>query len=178
MTAMGSLSRYGCSAPAAHPSNGILRLKVKQTRTTQPGKPTSSNVKGPICWNRSGAVICFATSGTRSAVSVLCALRKSLNLRDGACTIAFPARRVARLVQRTVSCFTQSATATSITGVYPFPNRVSSEAFEGLEPCEGKLSRTVLRGLDGSNPVQLLDPFRFPVAGEVRTQAAGKQRRA
>jgi RNA-directed DNA polymerase len=33
----------------------------------------------------------------------------------------------------------------------------SSEAFEGLEPCEGKLSRTVLRGLDGTNPVQLLD---------------------
>ena len=33
MTAMGSLLRYGCSAPAAHPSNGILRLKVKQTRT-------------------------------------------------------------------------------------------------------------------------------------------------
>ena len=36
-------------------------------------------------------------------------------------------------------------------------NRVSlKEAFEGLELCEGKLSRTVLRGLDGSNPVRLL----------------------
>jgi len=37
-------------------------------------------------------------------------------------------------------------------------NRVSlKEAFEGLELCEGKLSCTVLRGLDGSNPVRLLD---------------------
>jgi hypothetical protein len=36
-------------------------------------------------------------------------------------------------------------------------NRVSpKEAFEGLELCERKLSRTVLRGLDGSNPVRLL----------------------
>ena len=37
-------------------------------------------------------------------------------------------------------------------------NRVSpKEAFEGLELCERKLSCTVLRGLDGSNPVRLLD---------------------
>jgi hypothetical protein len=37
-------------------------------------------------------------------------------------------------------------------------NRVSlKEAFEGLELCEGKLSCTVLRGLDGSNPARLLD---------------------
>jgi reverse transcriptase-like protein len=34
-------------------------------------------------------------------------------------------------------------------------NRVSpKEAFEGLELCERKLSCTVLRGLDGSNPVR------------------------
>jgi hypothetical protein len=39
-------------------------------------------------------------------------------------------------------------------------NRVSpKEAFEGLELCEGKLSCTVLRGLDGSNPVRLLGSF-------------------
>src|ERR1700694_1472220 len=36
-------------------------------------------------------------------------------------------------------------------------SRVSSEAFERLEPREGKLSRTVLRGLGGSNPARLLD---------------------
>jgi hypothetical protein len=34
--------------------------------------------------------------------------------------------------------------------------RLPKEAFEGLELCEGKLSCTVLRGLDGSNPVRLL----------------------
>ena len=32
------------------------------------------------------------------------------------------------------------------------------EVFEGLEPCEGKVSRTVLRGLDGSN---LVPPLEF-----------------
>src|ERR1700730_14835520 len=42
-------------------------------------------------------------------------------------------------------------------------NRVSlKEAFEGLELCEGKLSCTVLRGLDGSNPVRLLDLLIAP----------------
>jgi len=45
------------------------------------------------------------------------------------------------------------------TSVLLYRNRVSlKEAFEGLELCEGKLSRTVLRGLDGSNPVRLLGP--------------------
>src|SRR5260370_14613507 len=45
-------------------------------------------------------------------------------------------------------------------------NRVSpKEAFEGLELCEGKLSCTVLRGLDGSNPVRLLGhPSSWPLA--------------
>ena len=37
-----------------------------------------------------------------------------------------------------------------------FP-RLVRQAFERLEPCEGKLSRTVLRGLGGSNPARLLD---------------------
>jgi len=44
-----------------------------------------------------------------------------------------------------------------ITSAFLTRNRVSpKEAFEGLELCERKLSRTVLRGLDGSNPVRLL----------------------
>src|SRR6266849_3239891 len=48
-------------------------------------------------------------------------------------------------------------------------NRVSpKEAFEGLELCEGKLSCTVLRGLDGSNPVRLLGD-----AGETITDCGG-----
>jgi hypothetical protein len=45
-----------------------------------------------------------------------------------------------------------------IATVFLSRNRVSpKEAFEGLELCEGKLSCTVLRGLDGSDPVRLLD---------------------
>jgi hypothetical protein len=44
-----------------------------------------------------------------------------------------------------------------IASVFLSRNRVSlKEAFEGLELCERKLSCTVLRGLDGSNPVRLL----------------------
>jgi hypothetical protein len=44
---------------------------------------------------------------------------------------------------------------------------IRKEAFEGLELCEGKLSCTVLRGLDGSNPVRLLDqpPGGAPIPG-------------
>ena len=46
-------------------------------------------------------------------------------------------------------------------------NRVSlKEAFEGLELCERKLSRTVLRRLDGSNPVRLLGGTLSGVASE------------
>jgi hypothetical protein len=41
--------------------------------------------------------------------------------------------------------------------VFPYPNRVSpKEAFEVLEPDDGKLSRPVLRGLGPSNGVRLL----------------------
>src|SRR6267143_2959661 len=57
------------------------------------------------------------------------------------------------------------------TCVFLSRNRVSpKEAFEGLELCERKLSCTVLRGLDGSNPFRLLgDPSRVvssAVAGD------------
>ena len=48
-------------------------------------------------------------------------------------------------------------------------NRVSlKEAFEGLELCERKLSCTVLRGLDGSNPVRLLG--QLDTNGNLRNQ--------
>jgi hypothetical protein len=53
-------------------------------------------------------------------------------------------------------------------------NRVSlKEAFEGLELCERKLSCTVLRGLDGSNPVRLLGNSRtwFSNPGFLRIQS-------
>ena len=46
----------------------------------------------------------------------------------------------------------------SIVYVFLFPNRVSfQEAFEVLEPDDGKLSRPVLRGPGLSNGVRLLD---------------------
>jgi hypothetical protein len=45
--------------------------------------------------------------------------------------------------------------------VFPYPNRVSfQEAFEVLEPDDGKLSRPVLRGPVLSNGVRLLDRGR------------------
>jgi hypothetical protein len=43
--------------------------------------------------------------------------------------------------------FIQSAMTGFIVSAFPYRNRVSfKEAFEGLEPDEGKLSRPVLRG--------------------------------
>jgi hypothetical protein len=60
-------------------------------------------------------------------------------------------------VPRTAFYFIRSATAGLIASIFMYRNRVSPiEAFEGLELCEGKLSRTVLRGLDGNNPVRQL----------------------
>ena len=62
-----------------------------------------------------------------------------------------------RKAPRTAFYFIQSAMTGFIASAFLSRNRVSlKEAFEGLELCEGKLSRTVLRGLDGSNPVRLL----------------------
>jgi hypothetical protein len=40
----------------------------------------------------------------------------------------------------------------------PSKPRLPKEAFEVLEPDDGKLSRPVLRGLDLSNEVRLLGP--------------------
>jgi hypothetical protein len=58
---------------------------------------------------------------------------------------------------RTASCFIPNAMTGFIASVFLFLNRVSHwEAFEVLEPDDGKLSRPVLRGLDPSNGVRLL----------------------
>ena len=47
--------------------------------------------------------------------------------------------------------------------VFLYPNRVSlKEAFEVLEPDDGKLSRSVLRGLGLGDGVRLLDPRYDP----------------
>jgi hypothetical protein len=64
---------------------------------------------------------------------------------------------VVRNAPRTAFCFIPSAMTGFTTSAFLSRNRVSpKEAFEGLELCERKLSCTVLRGLDGSNPVRLL----------------------
>jgi len=50
-----------------------------------------------------------------------------------------------------------------IVSVFPFRNRVSStEAFEGLELGEGKLSRPVLRGPGGRKAAWLLGNWPTP----------------
>src|ERR1022692_2355924 len=92
-----------------------------------------------------------------NAGSALCAIPKSLRPRDGAFPTAFPVCWVVRKARRTAFYFIRSAMTGFTTSAFLSRNRVSpKEAFEGLELCEGKLSCTVLRGLDGSNPVRLL----------------------
>jgi hypothetical protein len=105
-----------------------------------------------------------------NAGSALCAIQKSLGSRAGAFTTAFPVYWVVRKAPRTAFYFIQSAMTGFIASTFLSRNRVSpKEAFEGLELCEGKLSCTVLRGLDGSNPVRLLD---HPVPpAQIRTGA-------
>ena len=92
-----------------------------------------------------------------SADSALRAIQKSLGSRVGAFTTAFPVCWVVRKALQTAFYFIRSATIGCTTRAFLYRNRVSlKEAFKGLELCEGKLSCTVLRGLDGSNPVRLL----------------------
>ena len=80
-----------------------------------------------------------------------------------------------RKAPRTAFYFIQSATTGFIAGKFLSRNRVSpKEAFEGLELCERKLSCTVLRGLDGSNPVRLLGhPLRTAVVSLKKLQGPG-----
>ena len=67
-----------------------------------------------------------------------------------------------RNAARTTFCFIPSAMTGFTACVFLFPNRVSpKEAFEVLEPDDGKLSRPVLRGLGPSNGVRLLGPYLF-----------------
>ena len=62
---------------------------------------------------------------------------------------------------RTASYFILSSMTRFIASVFLYPNRVSfHEAFEVLEPDDGKLSRPVLRGPAPSNGSGLLGPYR------------------
>ena len=66
-------------------------------------------------------------------------------------------------MQRTAFCLIQSATTGFTANIFPYQSRVSlKEAFEGLEPDEGKLSRPVLRGL-GSRKAAWLLGYRSPI---------------
>jgi len=99
----------------------------------------------------------FAFSGIYSAGSASCVIRTSPGSRAGVSIIASPAGRVVPRAQITVFCFIPSATTGFTPKAFSFPNRVSlKEAFEGLEPDDGKLSRPVLRGLAPSNGGGLL----------------------
>ena len=62
---------------------------------------------------------------------------------------------------RTAFYFIPSAMTGFIVSIFSFRNRVSpKEAFEGLEPGEGKLSRPVLRGLGRREAARPLDSNR------------------
>jgi hypothetical protein len=96
---------------------------------------------------------------------------KITRITSGAFTTAFPACWVVRKAPRTAFYFIRSAMTGFTTSAFLSRNRVSpKEAFERLELCEGKLSCTVLRGLDGSNPVRLLGFNSMTVS---RSQGAG-----
>jgi hypothetical protein len=121
------------------------------------GWPLGKNEKVLTCWTRSGVLETFAFSGMSNADSAPGATLKSLGQRDGAFTTVSPVSWVVRQVPRTAFYFTRSAMTGFTANVFPYRNRVSfKEAFAGPELCDWKLSRTVLRGLDGRKVVWLL----------------------
>ena len=137
----------------------MSRLKATRTPTILPMKPTSRNAKRITCGTPSEALVFFAISGMNNVVSVWHARPKSPESQDGACTPASPASWVVRPAPRTASYFIPSAMTGFTACVFLYPNRVSlNEAFEVLEPDDGRLSRPVLRGLGPSNGARLLDP--------------------
>ncbi len=159
MITRGSPIKSGCYSLPVLPSNDMSRLKATRTPTILPAKPTSRNAKRITCGTRSEALVFFAISGMNNVVSVWHARPKSPASRAGACTPASPASWVVRPVPRTASYFIPSAMTGSTAFVFLYPNRVSfNEAFEVLEPDDGKLSRPVLRGPGPSNGTRLLDP--------------------
>ena len=135
----------------------MSRLKATRTPTILPMKPTSSNAKRITCGTPSEALVFFAISGMNNVVSVWHARPKSPASRDGAYTPASPASWVVRPAPRTAPYFIPSAMTGFTACVFLYPNRVSlNEAFEVLEPDDGKLSRPVLRGLGGRKAARLL----------------------
>src|SRR6516164_532746 len=110
-------------------------------------KSTSRNAKKTTCGTHSGVLAHFAISGMNNVAIAPCAMRELPGLLVGAFTTASPVCWVVRPLPRTAFYFVRSAMTGFIASVSPYRNRVSlREAFEGLEPDEGKLSRPVLRG--------------------------------
>jgi len=116
-----------------------------------------NNRKEPIGRKRFGVLVRFVFSGMNRAGARLRAIQKPLGSRAGAFTIAFPAGWVVHEAQKTACYFIPSAMTGFTASAFLSRNLVSPKAaFEGLDLCGRKLSCTVLRGLEGSNPVRLL----------------------
>jgi hypothetical protein len=110
-------------------------------------RPTSRNAKQITCGTRFGVLVLFAFSGMNNVDVAPCATRELPGSQVGAFTTVPPVFGVVRPTPRTAFYFIRSAMTGFIVSVLLCRNRVSLlEAFEGLEPDEGKLSRPVLRG--------------------------------
>ena len=109
--------------------------------------PTSRNAKRTTCRTRFGVLVLFAFSGMNNVDVAPCATSELPGSQVGAFITASPVPWAVRPMPRTAFYFIRSAMTGFIVSVWPYRNRVSLwEAFEGLEPDEGKLSRPVLRG--------------------------------
>ena len=125
----------------------MSRLRTTRTPTILPMKPTSRNAKQITCGTRFGVRVLFAFSGMNNEDAVPCATRELPGSQVGAFTTTSPVSWGVRPMPRTAFYFIRSAMTGFIVSVWPYRHRVSLwEAFEGLEPDEGKLSRPVLRG--------------------------------
>ena len=157
VTTRANRTKCDYSSPVARPFKGTSRSRAPLIRTIPSMNPTSKNAKQIIWRKHFGVRGLFAFSGSSNAGSVPSATPRSPGSRVGAFIIASPVLWVVLRVRTTASCSIQSAMTGFIANVFPYRNRVSlKEAFQGLEPDEGKLSRPVLRGLALSNGGRLL----------------------
>jgi hypothetical protein len=99
---------------------------------------------------------CFIYGKNRMAF-VLFVIRKSPNSLAGTTTTSFGELMAAATKPKIGCYFILIAIDKSIARSWKLLNRVPHRAFERLEPCLGKLGRTVLRGLRVSNDPRLPD---------------------